>query len=168
MVGKEINITTRSVDDTRALGEKIGSLIGRPLTIALIGDLGCGKTALVQGLARGLEVPARYYITSPTFTLINEYPGRLPLVHIDLYRLEGVEDFEDIGLDELLHDRAVVAVEWADKLTDDLSGDCLYLRFEIFDDNFRRINIIACGQNASDLIKALEHVVGRVNPDIAR
>ena len=168
MVGKEINITTRSVDDTRALGEKIGSLIGRPLTIALIGDLGCGKTALVQGLARGLEVPARYYITSPTFTLINEYPGRLPLVHIDLYRLAGVEDFEDIGLDELLHDRAVVAVEWADKLTDDLSGDCLYLRFEIFDDNFRRINIIACGQNASDLIKALEHVVGRVNPDIAR
>jgi tRNA A37 threonylcarbamoyladenosine biosynthesis protein TsaE len=75
MVGKKINITSHSVDDTRALGEKIGSLIGRPLTIALIGDLGCGKTALVQGLARGLDVPDRYYITSPTFTLINEYPA---------------------------------------------------------------------------------------------
>jgi tRNA threonylcarbamoyladenosine biosynthesis protein TsaE len=137
------------------------------LTIALIGDLGCGKTTLVQGLARGLEVPARYYVTSPTFTLINEYPGRLRLVHIDLYRLEGVEDFEDIGLDERLYDRAVVAVEWADKLTDDLSGDCLYLRFEIVDDRFRRINMIAYGQNASDLIKALEHGVNRVRSDIA-
>jgi len=167
MVDKEISITTHSVDDTRTLGEKIGSLIGRPLTIALIGDLGCGKTALVQGLARGLEVPARYYITSPTFTLINEYPGRLPLVHIDLYRLEGGEDFEDIGLDELLYDRAVVAVEWADKLADDLSGDCLHLRFEIIDDNSRRISIIACGQNAIDLIKALEHGGNRVDADIA-
>ena len=167
MANKKINIKTHSADETRKVGQKIGTLTNQPLIIALSGDLGSGKTAFVQGLAMGLEVPDDYYITSPTFTLINEYPGRLPLVHIDLYRLEGVEDFEDIGLDEMLHDRAVVAVEWADKLTDDLSGDCLYLRFEIIDDNFRRINIIASGQNAIDLIKALEHSDNRVHADIA-
>ena len=162
-----IQITTHSEAETRNLGQLLGNQIDRPIRIALTGDLGSGKTAFVQGLAKGLDVSQQYYVTSPTFTLINEYPGRLPLVHIDLYRLEGVEDFEDIGLDELLHDQAVVAVEWADKLTDDLSGDCLYLRFEIIDDNFRRINIIAIGQNAIDLIKALEHAANRVNPDIA-
>ena len=70
-----IKITTRSIGETRDLSQKIGNLIKQPLIIALIGDLGCGKTAFVQGLAKGLEVPDGYYITSPTFTLINEYPG---------------------------------------------------------------------------------------------
>ena len=110
----------------------------------------------MQGLAQGLGVPADYYITSPTFTLINEYPGRFPLFHVDLYRLEGLNDFEDIGLDELLHDQAVIAIEWADKLPDAVFDAYLSLRFEIIDDNSRKISIKASGQNEIDLIKALE------------
>jgi tRNA threonylcarbamoyladenosine biosynthesis protein TsaE len=156
MVGKRLNLATHSVDETRELGRKIGLLIKQPFIIALIGDLGSGKTAFVQGLAQGLGVPADYYITSPTFTLINEYPGRFPLFHVDLYRLEGLNDFEDIGLDELLHDQAVIAIEWADKLPDAVFDAHLSLRFEIIDDNSRKISIKASGQNEIDLIKALE------------
>ena len=153
---KKVYITTHSVQETRQLGRKIGTLLKQPLIIALIGDLGSGKTAFVQGLAQGLDVPADYYITSPTFTLINEYPGRLALIHIDLYRLETVRDLEDIGLDELLYDQAVLAVEWADKLTDNLADSYLSMQFEIIDDEYRKINLIAYGQNAISLIKALE------------
>ena len=84
--------------------------------IALTGDLGCGKTTFVQGLARGLGVSEREYVTSPTFTLINEYDARLALVHVDLYRLDTGLDMLDIGFDEVLERDAVVAIEWADKL----------------------------------------------------
>jgi tRNA threonylcarbamoyladenosine biosynthesis protein TsaE len=156
MFGKKIDTTTHSVVETRQLGQKIGRLIKQPVIIALVGDLGSGKTAFVQGLASGLDVPVEYYITSPTFTLINEYPGRLPLFHADLYRLETVQDLEDIGLDELLYDQGVLAVEWADKLVDNLSGDYLVLQFEIIDDDHRKINLIAYGHNGINLIKALE------------
>jgi len=152
---KKVYITTHSVQETRQLGRKIGILLKQPLIIALIGDLGSGKTAFVQGLAQGLDVPADYYITSPTFTLINEYPGRLALIHIDLYRLETIRDLEDIGLDELLYDQAVLAVEWADKLTDNLADSYLSMQFEIIDDEYRKINLIAYGQNAINLVNAL-------------
>ncbi len=126
------------------------------MIIALVGDLGCGKTVFVQGLAQGLKVPSDYYITSPTFTLINEYPGRLPLVHVDLYRLETVQDLADIGLEELLRDQAVFAIEWADKLTQSLSEDYLCVQLDFIDNDHRKIGLIAYGQNGIDLIKALE------------
>ena len=78
MADQNLIITTHSVDETRQLGRTIGRLANQPLVIALIGDLGSGKTAFVQGLAKGLDVPAEYYITSPTFTLIHDYPRALP------------------------------------------------------------------------------------------
>jgi tRNA threonylcarbamoyladenosine biosynthesis protein TsaE len=156
MVDHKLEIKTHSAVETRQLGRKIGRLIDQPVIIALIGDLGSGKTAFVQGLAAGLEVPAEYYITSPTFTLINEYPGRLPLYHADLYRLETVGDLEDIGLDELLYGQGVLAVEWADKLAEELSGDCLVLQFEVVAEDSRNIELIAYGQNGLNLIKALD------------
>jgi tRNA threonylcarbamoyladenosine biosynthesis protein TsaE len=151
-----MNIETRSVTETQSLGQKIGSMIQKPTTLALIGDLGSGKTAFVQGLAGGLGVPSDYYITSPTFTLVNEYPGRLPLFHIDLYRLETVRDLEDIGLNDLLYDQAVLAIEWADRLAENFYTDYLSIHFQIIDDEFRRLNLIAYGQNGINLIKALE------------
>ena len=156
MINKKIDITTRSVGETQKLGQKIGTLINYPLKIALIGDLGSGKTAFVQGLAVGLDVSADYYITSPTFTLINEYPGRLPLFHVDLYRLETVDDLADIGLEELLSNQAVIAIEWADKLTGEFAGDFLSMCFEIIDENCRKVILIGCGQNGFSLIKALD------------
>ena len=157
MISKQIQITSHAPDETRKWGRIIGKEIEHPLVIGLTGDLGSGKTAFVQGLAEGLEVPEQYYITSPTFTLINEYPGRQPLYHIDLYRLDGIGDFEDIGLDELMHDRAVIAIEWAEKWSDDLPAEHLILSFEIAGDEDRRINLNASGHNAVNLLKALEN-----------
>jgi len=156
MVSKKIDITTHSVDQTQQLGQKIGSRINQRLIIPLIGDLGSGKTAFVQGLAIGLGVSSDYYITSPTYTLINEYPARLPLLHVDLYRLETIQDLEDIGLDELLYDQAVLAIEWADKLSQNLAGGCLSLQFEIIDCACRRIHLIAYGHNEINLLKDVE------------
>jgi tRNA threonylcarbamoyladenosine biosynthesis protein TsaE len=156
MLNYQFQVTSRSIDETQDLSQKLGELISRPLIIALIGDLGSGKTAFVQGLAKGLDVPGGYYITSPTFTLINEYPGRHALVHVDLYRLENVDDFEDIGLDEILHGQAVVAIEWADKLSDALPAEHLLVAMEIIDNDCRRLILNATGQDEVDLIKALE------------
>ena len=164
MISSQFQITTRTPDETQKLGKTIGKWIEQPLVIGLSGDLGSGKTAFVQGLAEGLEVPGQYYITSPTFTLINEYPGRFPLFHIDLYRLDGISDLEDIGLDELLYDKAVIAIEWAEKMSDDLPAEHLTMRFEITDDDYRRISLIAYGQNLVNLIRALEldkNIVGK-------
>jgi tRNA threonylcarbamoyladenosine biosynthesis protein TsaE len=149
------DITTHSVDETREFGQKLGAAITHPLAIALIGDLGSGKTAFVQGLAKGLEVPADYYITSPTFTLINEYPGRLPLLHVDLYRLETIRELEDIGLDELYYGRAVLAIEWADKLAGEPFDESLSMSFKIMDDNCRKISILGHGQIGVNLIEAV-------------
>ena len=159
MTSKQINIKTHSTDETRKLGQKIGTLIKQPLVIALTGDLGSGKTAFVQGLAKGLEVPDGYYITSPTFTLINEYPGRYPLVHVDLYRLETIDGLEDIGLDEMLHGQAVLSIEWADKLSDGLPAEHLLVTLEIIDDDCRTLGLNATGHNVVNLIKALEYVL---------
>lgn len=154
----EMRITTGSAAETAALGERLGRSITTPLVIALTGDLGSGKTAFVQGLASGLGVPAEYYVTSPTFTLINEYPGRIPLCHIDLYRLDSSGDLEDVGLDELLYDQAVIAIEWAEKLADNQLAEHLTMRFEIIDDDSRRITMIASGHNLTNLIKTLENL----------
>ena len=156
MTTKTIHITSRRLEETRDLGRTIGTLIKHPLVIALTGDLGSGKTAFVQGLARGLEVPAEYYITSPTFTLINEYPGRCPLVHVDLYRLEDIHDFEDIGLDDLMYDQAVIAIEWADKLSEGLPAEHLAIIMEIIDADCRKLSLVASGHNEANLIIALE------------
>jgi tRNA threonylcarbamoyladenosine biosynthesis protein TsaE len=156
MVNQKIDIMTHSVDETRKLGHQIGTLIKKPLVIALIGDLGSGKTAFVQGLAKGLEVPDGFYITSPTFTLVNEYPGRYPLVHVDLYRLENISDLADIGLDEMLHGQAVLAIEWADKLSDGLPAEHLLIRLEVIDDDCRILSLNATGHNKMNLILALE------------
>ena len=147
--------TTHCPDETQKLGEKIGALLKSPMIIALTGELGSGKTALVQGLAKGLEVPADYYITSPTFTLVNEYPGRFRFFHVDLYRLDDESDLEDIGLYELLEYEGIVAIEWAEKLSDDLLSGYLAIHFVTIDDQTREISIFAYGQEAKVLIKAL-------------
>ena len=156
MTHHRIQITTRSIGETQDLSQKLGGLVKQPLIIALRGDLGSGKTAFVQGLARGLEVPAGYYVTSPTFTLINEYPGRLPLVHVDLYRLEKIDDLEDIGLDELLYDQAVIAIEWSEKLTGRQPAGQLLVTMEIIDDECRKLSLDATGHAEVNLIRALE------------
>ena len=142
------------MDETQKLGKIIGTAVTDGTVLALTGDLGSGKTAFVQGLARGLEVPDDYYITSPSYTLINEYPGRYPLFHVDLYRISDPMDMEDLGLYEILHNSGIVAIEWADRIEQKLLPDpIIAIHFEITDDDTRKICITADDLKNADLLK---------------
>jgi tRNA threonylcarbamoyladenosine biosynthesis protein TsaE len=152
----QVNIISNSLEKTHELGKKIGAKLEPGTVIRLIGDLGSGKTSLVQGIAQGLDVSSEYYITSPTFTLINEYPGRYTFYHVDLYRLEDTVDFEDIGLLDILFDDGVVAIEWAEKLTEELKNP-ITIQLSIIDDHSRKIHIISSEPNLIDYLKKLEN-----------
>ena len=108
-------VTSRSEDETAALGRELAATLGTGDVLLLYGDLGAGKTAFVRGLAEGLGV-SRDEVSSPTFTLIQEYRGgRLTLFHVDLYRIEDPREFDELGLEEVAEDGAL-AIEWAEKL----------------------------------------------------
>jgi tRNA threonylcarbamoyladenosine biosynthesis protein TsaE len=108
-------LTTQSEDDTAAVGRELAATLSAGDVLLLYGDLGAGKTAFVRGLAEGLAVP-REEVSSPTFTLIQEYRGgRLTLFHVDLYRIEDPREFDELGLEEIAED-GVLAIEWAERL----------------------------------------------------
>lgn len=150
-------IVTESPEGTRELAARIGRLAPAHLVITLAGDLGSGKTCFVQGLARGLEVPADTYVTSPSYTLINTYQGRLPLHHVDLYRLSG-EDAADIGLAELMDAPAVTAVEWPERLPGEMPEERLAVDIRFLDEGRRRLELTAYGLAPSILLQGLQHV----------
>ncbi len=155
MGNRQIQIITNSLDETRFLGKKTGKNLDPGTVLSLTGDLGSGKTTFVQGLARGLDVPDNYYITSPTYTLINEYPGRYHLFHVDLYRIENHADFDDIGLYEILRSDGITAIEWADKLPQDFLQEYLAIHIDIFNDESRKISMAAHGLRGENLIKRI-------------
>jgi len=109
-----MKVVSRSAQETQALGERLGARLGRGDVVACIGPLGAGKTCFLQGLARGLGVMTD--VTSPTFVLVNQYRGRLPVYHVDAYRTGSLTELVDLGLEEMLHGEGVTVVEWADKL----------------------------------------------------
>jgi tRNA threonylcarbamoyladenosine biosynthesis protein TsaE len=147
-------VKTTSAAATITLGRTIGQRLDHPLALLLYGDLGSGKTAFAQGLAAGLDVLPSIPITSPTYTLINEYPGRLPFYHVDLYRLPEPVDPIEIGLHDLLDDTGIVAIEWAERLHPADRPPCrLDLFFKVIDDTCRSICIIAYGLDPADLLK---------------
>jgi tRNA threonylcarbamoyladenosine biosynthesis protein TsaE len=134
------NIETRGVAETIAFGEQFASELRAGDVIALRGELGAGKTCLVKGIARGLGIAQE--VTSPTFTLIHEYRGgRLPLYHVDLYRLDGVEAAVGIGIEEYLGGNGVTVVEWAEKIESLLPAATRRISLSVVDDNTRRIEV---------------------------
>lgn len=153
---RKVEITTFSAEETHALGKRIGQILTTGMVLTLTGDLGSGKTLFVQGLAEGLNIPETYYVTSPTFTIINEYPGRLPLFHIDLYRLSGSQAAEDIGFHEILNPESVIAIEWPEIIASELPEDSISLCFEILDDTTRKISIITYGLEGKSVIERLD------------
>ena len=153
----EREFMTRSTDQTMVLGRALGCALKGRLVLFLFGGLGSGKTAFVQGLAQGLGVPDTVAVTSPTYTLVNEYPARLPLFHVDLYRLPSPADPDEIGLLEMFEENGTVAVEWAQRLhTGDLPNRRLDLFFTVTGDNTRSIRIIAYGLDLPDLLKDID------------
>ena len=116
---------SHSVEETEALGARLGRTLDSGAVIAYRGDLGMGKTAFTRGLARGLGCRGR--VTSPTFTIVNEYPGPLPLYHFDMYRLENADALFDIGWEDYLDRRGVCAVEWSENVTEALPEHTVYV-----------------------------------------
>jgi tRNA threonylcarbamoyladenosine biosynthesis protein TsaE len=143
MVDTDIPLTVISSDpaETFRMGRMIGEALKEGAIVALIGELGAGKTSLTQGIARGLGIQEGYQITSPTFTLINEYPGRLNLVHLDVYRLSGSADLPDLGYEEFFFSNSVVVIEWAEKIRDVLPDKTIFITMTYLDQNRRRIEI---------------------------
>ena len=123
-----IIITTHAPRETQALGAALGKSAQPGDLLLLCGDLGSGKTCLTQGIARGLKVADS--VRSPTFVLATEYAGRLPLYHIDLYRLDDIREVDDLGLDDYIEGEGVCVVEWADKAMPFFPGDHLLVEFE--------------------------------------
>ena len=155
MINFTKSIITNSPEETQNLGIKIGKLVECGTVISLIGDLGSGKTAFVQGLARGLGVSEDYYITSPTFTIINEYPGRCRLFHVDLYRVNDPEELENIGFIDIVNGVGVTAIEWADLLPDNFIQNHLTLRIVRVDDTSRELSFFSYGHKIEELINKI-------------
>ena len=138
---------TNSPAETEAVGAALGKILKPGTVIAYRGDLGAGKTAFTRGLARGLG--SSEMVTSPTYTIVNEYPGgRMPLFHFDMYRLASADDLFDIGWEDYLERGGVCAVEWSENVTEAMEN-AIWVRIERIDDDTRRITIEG-GENLAD------------------
>ena len=130
---------THSADETTALGYKIGKKLKKGDIIAMQGTLAAGKTTITKGIAQALDISEE--ITSPTFCLISEYYGKMPLYHMDVYRLDGTEEFINLGVDDMLYGDGVCIIEWSEKIMDELPKNTIILRIFPQDDNSRKIEI---------------------------
>jgi len=144
---------TSSPDETREFGRALGALLEPGDLVALTGDLGSGKTVMIQGIARGLGFDG--YVSSPSFVIVNEYEGRVPIYHIDLYRIEGADSLHDIGYRELFFGDGVVLVEWADRAPELLPAERLGVRIEMAGRDGRELAIEARGVRAAAVLARL-------------
>lgn len=154
-----VEIESENAEQTFALGFSVGQQAGDGDVFALSGELGSGKTCFTGGLARGLGVGEDYAITSPTFTLINEYPGRCRLYHCDVYRLNASGELEDLGFDEYLSGKGVMAIEWAEKIPEALPPDAISVWFIYVDENRRKIRINGPRERVLDLLRDISREV---------
>lgn len=145
------SIITSSPDQTHDLGEVLGSLLGPGDLVCLYGDLGAGKTSFTYGIALGLDVQEEY-ITSPTFTFVNEYTGRAPFYHIDLYRLKDPSELEGIGFEEYVDSNGVTVIEWAERAEDELPDERLSVYLSYVTESSRELGFLAEGGRYEKLL----------------
>lgn len=154
MSGAGVEVVTRSREETEALGERIGRAARAGDVVALWGELGSGKTTLVRGIARGLGIPQRE-VTSPTFVIVREHDaGRLPLFHIDLYRVARA-DAASTGWEEALASGGVAAIEWPDRVEPSLPADRIDVRIEHAGGDERRIRVAPTGAGSDEVVRAV-------------
>ena len=134
-----MTFTTHSPEETIELGIKIGERLRKGDVIAMQGTLAAGKTTIIKGIARALGISET--ITSPTFCLISEYRGKMPLYHMDVYRLEGADDFVSLGTDDMIYGDGVSVIEWSEKIMSELPEKTIILRITPNDDGSRLIEI---------------------------
>lgn len=148
-----LTCTSHGAEQTQQMGRHLGGLAQPGDVFLLMGDLGAGKTTFTQGIAWGLGVLE--YAVSPSFVLVREYQGRLPLYHVDLYRLEKAAEIGDLGLDEYFYGRGVSVVEWADRGASLLPPEHLLVRIEFCNENERLLHFHPRGKRYAELVKKL-------------
>jgi tRNA threonylcarbamoyladenosine biosynthesis protein TsaE len=144
-------VDSLSPEQTRDLGQRLGRQLQPGDVVALSGDLGAGKTCMVQGIALGLEVDPSLPVTSPSYTLIGEYPGRARLCHADFYRLQSRARLESAGWEDLLDGEGVIVVEWPERCPEALPDERLEVGIEIVSETQRRISLRGRGARAEEL-----------------
>lgn len=149
------SVITTSQEQTWRTGELLGARLNAGDTVCLYGELGAGKTSFSYGIALGLEVDEKY-ITSPTFTFVNEYEGRVPFYHIDLYRLEDPDELENIGFDEYIDSDGVTVIEWAERAENELPVERLSVYLSSVDEHSREIGFLAEGERYEKLLEELK------------
>jgi tRNA threonylcarbamoyladenosine biosynthesis protein TsaE len=152
------SIITTGPERTAEVGRMIGTLLQAGDLLCLYGDLGSGKTHLSYGIAKGLEVKEPY-VTSPTFAFVNEYEGRIPFYHIDLYRLTDPSELEQIGLEEYLDSDGATVIEWAERAEDELPDECLSIYLSHLSGNSREIGFFAEGDRYRALLADLKAAI---------
>jgi tRNA threonylcarbamoyladenosine biosynthesis protein TsaE len=157
---KSFKLSTSSAEETRQLGAKLGELAEPGDIFLLSGNLGAGKTCLTQGIVWGLG--SREYALSPTFVLMRELKGRLPLYHIDLDRLDRLGEISDLGLDDYLYGQGLSVIEWAEKGLPVLPAEHLMVRIEYLDENSRRFEFTPRGKNYEKLLTRLKSALKKV------
>lgn len=146
-----------NLEETEALGRKLGALLFPGAVIALIGQLGAGKTHFTRAVAEGLGVRNPAAVNSPTFVLIQEYPARLPIYHFDAYRLKTSREFAELGVEEYFHGDGVCLVEWADLVMDVLPTERLEIRIEVVSETARQFEFVAKGERYLQLVQSLSN-----------
>ena len=160
MAGRGLDLTTASPDDTRAVGEAMATLLRPGDVVSLTGDLGAGKTTFVQGAARALGVQEP--VLSPTFALVRQYRGRVPVYHLDIYRLDRVQDVLDLGFEEFVDRRAIVFIEWGDAIDALLPPEHLQVELALpADGEERRLSVTWYGRSWAARIEPLTSVLER-------
>ncbi len=153
----QYEILSASAEHTRAIGVQLGRLLKAGDVVAFSGDLGAGKTCCIQGIARGLGICDELTVTSPTYTLIHEYQGNVPMYHFDVYRLVNEDDLYDLGYEEYFYGTGVTLIEWADRIHSFLPEEHLALSFHVQNDGVRTIQLQATGTRAEDVMQTLAH-----------
>lgn len=151
-VAYTIRVKTKSVRETIAAARSLGKRLSSGDVVCLTGELGTGKTSFVKGIAEGLGIKGEI-VTSPTFIIIREYKGRIPLYHIDLYRIGVVDDLRDIGMEEVIYGPGVTAIEWAERIGDRLPEERINVAIEWVDEKTRYIKMKAVGPHHSRALK---------------
>ncbi len=148
-----LRLQSRSADSTREIGREIGSRARKGDVVLLAGDLGSGKTTLTQGILRGLG--SDEFARSPTFVLVNEYRARLPLYHVDLYRLDSFEEIDGLGLDDYLFGDGLCVIEWANKAVGYFPLDHLSVSIEVTGEDTRALTLSCEDRRYADLLESL-------------
>ena len=152
---KSLEMLSSSAGQTRNIGIKLGKSAAAGDVILLVGPLGAGKTCLTQGIARGLGI--QEYTASPSFVLVREYQGKLPLYHIDLYRLDKIEEVTQLGLDDYLYGKGVCVVEWADKGLTVLPGEHLLIEMQVVSPLKRKLSFTPRGTRYLEMLSKLKN-----------